>query len=115
MASFADMVMETTVTSGTGTYNLDGAATGFQSFVSGVGSGSQVYYCCTNDTDWEVGIGTVTDSTPDTLSRDTILNSSNSGSAVSWDSVSRKIFLVNPAANIVDTAELATVMAIALG
>jgi hypothetical protein len=83
--SFADRVQETTATTGTGTLNLAGAVIQFQSFVAGVGSGKTVYYCILagNGTDWEVGIGTVTSGSPNTLSRDIVLASSNSGSLVS--------------------------------
>jgi hypothetical protein len=80
----ADRVQETTVTSGTGTLNLAGAASGFQSFISGIGSGNTTYYTIYDPIApaWEVGIGTVTSGTPNTLSRTTVLSSSNSGSLV---------------------------------
>ena len=39
-----DRVKETTTTTGTGTISLDGAATGFQSFVSSIGDGNVTYY-----------------------------------------------------------------------
>lgn len=94
---FADRVWETTTTTGTGTYDLAGAKTGYRTFVAGVGSTHQCTYCVTNGTDWEVGVGTVTDATPDTLSRTTILSSSNSGSAVSWSAGTKEVFLVAPA------------------
>jgi hypothetical protein len=77
-----DRVKETTETDGTGTISLAGAATGFQSFVAAVGNGNTTYYAI-EDADgsaWEVGIGTITDASPDTLARTTILASSNSGS-----------------------------------
>lgn len=99
MAVFADRVKETTTTTGTGTLNLAGAVSGYQTFVSGVGSGASVYYCITDASgNWEVGQGTVTDATPDTLSRATIWSSSNSGSAVSFGAGSKDVFLVAPAA-----------------
>lgn len=81
---YADRVSETSSTSGTGTLSLDGAKTGFQSFVDGIGNANTCHYLIENDTDWEIGLGTVTDAAIDTLSRDTILASSNSGSAVDW-------------------------------
>lgn len=80
----ADRVKQTSTTTGTGTYDLDGSITGFQSFVSGVGTGNQTTYIATDGTDWEIGIGTVTDAATDTLSRDTILYSTNSNNAVNW-------------------------------
>jgi hypothetical protein len=81
---FADRVQETTTTSGTGTLNLAGATAGFQSFINGIGSGNTTYYTIYDPLApaWEVGIGTVTSGSPNTLSRTTVLSSSNSGSLV---------------------------------
>lgn len=92
---YKDRVKETTTTEGTGTYTLAGAATGFQAF-SAIGDGNTCYYCATDDTDWEVGLGTYTASGT-TLARTTILASSNSGSAVSWGAGSKDVFVVAPA------------------
>jgi hypothetical protein len=86
-----DRVKETTTTTSTGTYTLAGAVTGFQSFAV-VGDGNATYYTVTDGTDWEVGVGTYT-SSGTTLSRDTILASSNSGSAVNWGAGSKDVFL----------------------
>jgi len=73
-----DRVKETSTTSGTGTLNLAGAVTGFVTFVSGIGNSNTTYYSIfeqgTNN--FEIGIGTVTDATPDTLARTTVLNNS---------------------------------------
>ena len=91
----ADRIKETTTTTGTGTYTLGGAATGFESFAA-VGNGNTTYYCCTDGTNFEVGIGTYTASGT-TLARTTILQSSNSDSAVNWTSGTRDIFCTQPA------------------
>ncbi len=72
----APRVKESTTTTGTGTVNLAGAASGFQTFVAGFGTGAKVNYTILDGTAWEEGIGTVTDATPDTLSRDVVLASS---------------------------------------
>ena len=91
----ADRIKETTTTTGTGTYTLGGAATGFESFAV-IGNSNTTYYCCTDGTDFEVGIGTYTASGT-TLRRTTILQSSNSDSAVNWTSGTRDIFCTQPA------------------
>ena len=91
-----DRIKETTSTSGTGTYTLAGAETGFEAF-STIGNGNTTYYCCTDGTDFEIGIGTYTLSGT-TLARTTILQSSNSDAAVNWGSgSSRTIFCTYPA------------------
>ena len=91
----ADRVRETTTTTGTGTYTLAGAVTGFETFGS-VGNTNTTYYCCTDGTDFEVGVGTYT-SSGTTLARTTILQSSNSDNAVNWSSGTRQIFCTLPA------------------
>jgi hypothetical protein len=95
----ADRVKETTSTTGTGSLTLAGAETNFQSFSSGLTSGDQTYYTIVDATNtaWETGIGTFT--SPSTLSRDTILASSNSGSAVNLGSGTKEVFITIPAAS----------------
>ena len=93
----ADRVKETTTTTGTGTINLAGAVSGFQSFVSGVGTTNTTYYTITDANGaWEIGIGTVTDASPDTLSRTTILASST-GAKLSLSSGTHTVFGTYPA------------------
>lgn len=106
----ANRVKEVSTTTGTGTYDLSGAVTGFQSFVAGIGDGNTCYYCATDDTDWEIGIGTVTDGSPDTLARTEILESSNSDSAVNWGAGTRTIFCTFPAEKALDVKDLLTVV-----
>jgi len=95
----ADRVQETTTTTGTGTVTLAGAASGFQSFAA-VGDGNSTYYTITGGTDWEVGIGTYT-SSGTTLSRITVLSSSNSGSLVNFSAGTKNVFVTYPAARAV--------------
>ena len=90
-----DRVKETSTTTGTGTLTLAGASAGFQAF-SVIGDGNSTYYTIADGTDWEVGIGTYTLSGT-TLSRDTILESSNSGSAVNWGAGDKDVFVTYPA------------------
>ena len=96
-----DRVKETTTTTGTGTVNLGGAETGFDTFVAGVGNGNTTYYCITAGAEFEVGLGTVTDASPDTLSRTTILSSSNSDSAVDFSAGTKDVFCTLPASKAV--------------
>ena len=96
----SDRVKETTATSGTGTYTLGGAVTGFETFTSNLSDGDTTYYACTDNVDFEVGLGTFTASGT-TLARTTILASSNSGSAVNWSAGTRTIFCTLPAAKTV--------------
>lgn len=92
-----DRVKETSVTAGTGTLTLAGASTGFQSF-SVIGDGNTTFYAIVDSTagTWEVGIGTYT-SSGTTLSRTTVLESSNSGSLVNFSSNSKDVFVTYPA------------------
>jgi len=94
-----DRVKETSTTTGTGTLNLAGAETGYESFVSGVGTGNTTYYAIELNAagEWEVGIGTVTSGSPDTLSRDTIISSSNSDAAVTFSAGTKNVFCTLPA------------------
>ena len=96
-----DRVKETSATTGTGTLTLAGAVTDFDAF-SVIGDGNTTYYtiALTGGDEWEVGIGTYTASGT-TLSRDTILASSNSGSAVNFSSGDKDVFVVYPAGKAV--------------
>jgi hypothetical protein len=93
----ADRVKETTTTTGTGTVTLLGASTGYQSF-SAIGNGNNTYYTIAGQTgsEWEVGIGTYT-SSGTTLSRDTVLASSNGGSLVVFSAGTKDVFVTYPA------------------
>ena len=94
-----DRVKETSTTTGTGTFDLAGAETGFESFVSGVGDGNVTYYAISNDgtNEFEVGIGTITDATPDTLARTTVISSSNSDALVNFSAGTKTVFCTLPA------------------
>ena len=105
-----DRVRETSTTTGTGTLTLAGAVAGFQTFSSAIGNTNTTYYTITNNTEWEVGIGTVG---AGTLARTTILASSNSGSAVSFSVGTKDVFCTYPAGKALYTD--ASGNAIALG
>ena len=90
-----DRVQETTITVGTIALVLAGAVSGFQSF-SAIGNGNTTYYAVVGGTEWEVGIGTYT-AIGTVLSRDTILASSNGGSAVNFSAGTKNVFVTYPA------------------
>jgi hypothetical protein len=98
-----DRVKQFSTTSGTGTLTLGSTPNGFQPF-STIGDGNTTYYTIVNGStgDFEVGIGTYTLS-GDTLSRDTVLASSNSGSLVNFNADSKDVFVVYPAERAVFT------------
>ena len=89
-----DRVQETSTTTGTGTFTLAGAVTGFQSF-SAIGNGNTTYYAIVGGSEWEVGLGTYT-SSGTTLSRDTVLASST-GSKIDFSAGTKNVFVTYPA------------------
>ena len=93
----ADRVRETTLTSGTGTLTLAGPYSGFQAF-SVIGNGNTTYYAIIDAQNgaWEVGIGAYT-SSGNTLSRATVLASSNAGSLVNFGTGTKDVILTQPA------------------
>jgi len=93
-----DRVKETTTTTGTGTVTLGGAVSGFQTFTSVLSNADTTYYAIIDYTnnEFEVGLGTFT-SSGTTLARTTILESSNSGSAVDFGSGTKEVFITYPA------------------
>ena len=105
-----DRVKETTTSTGTGTINLAGAADTFETFVAGIGTTNTCFYCISHQTanEFEVGIGTVTDASPDTLSRDTIISSSNSDSGVNLSAGTKDVFCTYPASRAPSASMLAT-------
>ena len=90
-----DRVQETSTTTGTGTFTLAGAVSGFQSF-SVIGNANTTYYAIVGGTEWEVGLGTYT-SSGTTLARNTILESSNGGTAVNFSAGTKNVFVTYPA------------------
>lgn len=89
-----DRVRETSTTTGTGTFTLAGAVSGFQTFSSAIGNTNTTYYTIINGTEWETGLGTVA---AGTLARTTVLESSNAGSAVNFSAGTKDVFGTYPA------------------
>ena len=98
-----DRVKETSTTTGTGTLDLAGVVTGFVTFVAGIGNSNTTYYAIHEQgtANFEIGIGTVTDATPDTLARTTVLNNSLGTTAKINFSGTLDVFCTMPAAKTV--------------
>jgi hypothetical protein len=103
-----DRVKETSTTTGTGTFTLGGASAGYQGF-STVGNANTTFYSIVMGTEWENGVGTYT-SSGSTLSRDTVLSSSNSGNKVNFSAGTKDVFINYPAgrASLYDTPSQST-------
>jgi hypothetical protein len=94
----ANMLGESTLTVGEGSFSLTGAATGHRKFSSEMAVGDTVYYRAYLNSDqniWEVGLGTYT--AADILSRDTVYDSSNAGAKVPFPPGTKTVLSVLPA------------------
>lgn len=105
MPLVADRVKETSTTTGTGTLTLAGAPTGFQTFSTAFGTGQVVYYVIDNGAEWEIGIGTTGTGT---LSRDTVLQSTNGDALVPLSAGEKTVFCAYVADRAVTTSDEAT-------
>jgi len=98
-----DRVKETSSTTGTGALTFAGAVSGFETFSAGIGNSNTTYYAVVNTatpTEWEVGLGTLA-ADSSTITRTTVISSSNSDSAVSFGAGTKEIFCTLPASKAV--------------
>lgn len=95
-----DRVKETSTTTGTGTFTLNGAETGFETFSTAIGNTNTTYYAISlrGGSEFEVGLGTVA---AGTLARTTIISSSNSDNAVNFSAGTKDVFCTLPASKAV--------------
>ena len=95
-----DRVKETSTTTGTGTFTLAGAVTGFETFSSAIGNGNTTYYAISlqGGAEFEVGLGAVA---AGTIARTTVISSSNSDSAVNFSAGTKDVFCTLPASKAV--------------
>ena len=93
----ADRVKVRSFTNGLGTLTLGPILPGFQSFEV-IGNGNETYYSVTsNANEWEVGRGTYTKvGIVETLTRDTIISSSNSNLKVNFTGGGKTVFCTLP-------------------
>jgi hypothetical protein len=95
-----DRVKESSTTTGTGTFTLGGAVSGFESFAAGIGGDNTTYYCIfeTGTNNFEVGFGTL-NSGATTLARTNVISSSNSDALVNFAG-NTEVFCTVPGAKI---------------
>ena len=95
-----DRVKESSATTGTGTFTLGGAVSGFESFSAGIGGDNTTYYCIfeTGTNNFEVGLGTL-NTAASTLARTYVISSSNSDAKVNFAGAT-EVFCTVPGAKI---------------
>ena len=95
-----DRVKESSSTTGTGTFTLGGAVSGFESFSAGIGGDNTTYYCIfeTGTNNFEVGLGTL-NGAASTLARTYVISSSNSDAKVNFAGAT-EVFCTVPGAKI---------------
>lgn len=91
-----DRVRESSTTTGTGAFALAGAPGGYQRFSAVMSVADTCWYAIIlPGSSWETGIGTY--SALNTLTRTTVLESSNAGAAVSFGAGTKDVFICAPA------------------
>lgn len=95
---WADRVVELSTTTGTGAFTLSTAITGYRRFSAVCSTSDTVYYTIEAidvdgipTGDWEVGLGTY--SAANTLTRTSVLASSNAGAAVNFGAGTKRVML----------------------
>lgn len=113
MLVYADRVKETASNKpdGSTAFNLpDTGATGYRSFDSVLATNDTCVYCAENGSAWEVGLGTFTAGSPDTLAR-TTLYASSTGSAIDFSSGGDVSVFITSDASQIRNAHLRSVAA----
>ena len=95
-----DRVKESSSPTGTGTFTLGGAVSGFESFSAGIGGDNTTYYCIfeTGTNNFEVGLGTL-NGAASTLARTYVISSSNSDAKVNFAGAT-EVFCTVPGSKI---------------
>ena len=104
-----DRVKETTTTTGTGAITFAGAVTNFETFAAGIGNSNKTFYAIVHKSasEFEVGIGTLNGSSS-TITRTTVISSSNSDNAVDFSAGEKEIFCTYPASRAPSAGMTAT-------
>jgi hypothetical protein len=108
-----DRIRENTTTTGTGDLTLTGADVGFATFNSRLSTNDTTWYALVFGASWEVGIGTFT--APATLTRTTIIASSNSDAALNLGAGTKEVFITVPAQILTQLNQLGGIISRGLG
>ena len=93
-----DRVRETSTTTGSGAFTLAGAVTGYETFATGIGTNDTYYAIHLQDgAEWEVGIGAISGTT---LTRSSVISSSNGDAAVVFSAGTKDVFCTMPASKV---------------
>ena len=98
----ADRVRDTSTTTSTSPFVVSGTApTGYQTFSAVMTTNDMCWYAAQHQTlaEWEVGLGTY--SSANTLTRTTVIASSNAGSAVNFSAGTKDVFITLAASKTV--------------
>jgi hypothetical protein len=86
-------IKETSVSTGINNITLAGSVQGFSRFNEFYSNGDKLFYCITNGVDYEIGKGTYNSNT---LSRDTVLSSSNANNKINFSSEIKQVYVTYP-------------------
>lgn len=101
MIKLYDRIKETSHSTGTGAFNLDGAAAGFSAFNSVYSNGDVLFYAITDGTRYEIGSGVYSSNQ---LTQRHPFSSSNSNALVNFPNGVKEVYVSYPAKYSVHTA-----------
>jgi hypothetical protein len=91
----SERIKELSHDTGTGSFTLDGAATGFSAFGDYYSNNDAVYYAITDGTDWETGSGQYISGGSNSITR-TALKSTNSDNLVPFEAGLKEVYVTYP-------------------
>ena len=91
----SERIKELSHSTGTGSFTLDGAATGFSAFGDYYSNNDAVYYAITDGTDWETGSGQYVSGGSNSVTR-TALKSTNSDNLVDFSVGVKEVYVTYP-------------------
>ncbi len=96
---FRDRVFETSISTGTGSFSLAGAVTGFRTFSAAFGATGAYYSIINRDnpTEWEIGSFTVSGATLSRVAGNVLSGSAGAGTLVNFSAGTKDVFNAPPA------------------